>query len=420
MRKALTVLLLLLTACSGGRADSTTVPSTTVPSTTATSDPVTTTPTSSTAPEETTTTTVPLAEPEWGTWSLVLASIPIGAGAEDEAKTLAAEVPGSGVLLSNDFPSLNPDYWVVFFGNWADKPSIAECPEIGDGFTCYPRYLGEQQVVTAVALVGQDLVEIDTATGAVLRTFKEFFSGDGVYRGGFQLSPDRQYLYFSEGWEDSWYSCEASPGSVGRINLATGEILDLWTGTGIALSPDGNFAAYLESSQCLPDPEEPDMWVMTPYDTVVVVDLRIMEPAMMNSQALPTAYDDPNSLRAVAFHPDGDVVVLGQDGVVYKAPMGSANPIQSHPQLLSGITAYSATVAGSSLLTVEWITGADEIELKSHDLTTGAVSLLLTASSWIEVGVDPSGEIIAATEDQVFPSLSGPVTTPTWVGAIDW
>lgn len=413
MRTVLSILVLLVTACAGGQADPTTLPSTT-PASTSTSVPA-----ASTVPAETTTTTVALAEPEWGTWSLVLASIPIGAGAEDEARALAAEVPGSGVLLSNDFPSLNPDYWVVFFGNWADKPTTVECPELGDGFTCYPRYLGAQRVVTAVALVGQDLVEIDTSTGAVLRTFKEFFSGDGAYRGGFQLSPDRQYLYFSEGWEDSWYSCESSPGSVGRINLATGEILDLWTGTGIAISPDGNFAAYLESSQCLPDPEEPDLWVVTPYDTVVVVDLRIMEPAMMNSQALPTAYDDPNSLRAVSFHPDGDVVVLGQDGVVYKVPMGSANPIQSHPQLLSGITAYSATVAGNSLLTVEWNSEADEITLKSHDLTTGAVNLLLTAPSWIEVGVDPSGEIIAAIEDQVFPSLSGPATTPTWVGAID-
>lgn len=420
MRKVLTVLVLLLTACAGGQADSTTVPSTTATSTTSTSAPATTAPTASTVPEETTTTTVPLAEPEWGTWSLVLASIPIGSGAEDEAKTLAAEVPGSGVLLSNDFPSLNPDYWVVFFGNWDDKPSTAECPELRDGFTCYPRFLGEPQVVTAVALVDTNLVEIDTATGTVVKTFKEFFSGDGAYRGGFQLSPDRQYLYFSEGWEDSWYSCEASPGSVGRINLATGEILDLWTGTGIALSPDGNFAVYLESSQCLPDPEEPDLWVVTPYDTVVVVDLRIMEPAMMNSQALPIAYDDPNALRSVAFHPDGDVVVLAEDGVLYKVPMGSANPIQSHPQLLNGIAAYSATVAGNSLLTVEWNSGADEIELKAHDLTTGAVSLLLTAPSWIEVGVSPSGQIIATTEDQLFPSLSGPVTAPTWVNAIDW
>ncbi len=422
MRSLLYVLAMLLAACVGGQSATTTTTEPTPASTQPSTAPTTSAPATTTTEMAATTTLLP-PEATWGTWSLILASVPVGADAEGRALALAEAVPGSGVLLSDDFPSLNPGYWVVFLGAFDTRPGTEACPSLPDGYTCYPRYLGDTDADTAFVLVGSDLVEIDTTTGTTLRTVKEWFSGDGVYRGGFELSPDRKFLYFSEGWEDSWFSCESSPGAVGRIDLATGEETILWTGTAIAISADGNFAAYLEASQCLPDPEEPDFWVLTPYDTVVVVDLRIMEPAMMTSQALPSSYDDPNSLRAVAFHPDGDAVVLGEDGILYKVPLGSAAPIQSHPQILTGITAYAATVAGNALLTIEWNGDegdASEIELRAHDLTTGAVSSLLTAPSWIEVGVSPSGAIIAAFENQVYPHLDNPFTTSSWVGGIDW
>ncbi len=411
------VLLLLAGACT------TTASTTTTTTSTAPTTAATTTPPDTVAPPVEVTTTTTTVTAVWGQWTLVLASIPIGAGAEAEATARAVEVAGAGVLLSNDYPSLNPDYWVVFFGTWPDRPGTEDCPEVPPGFTCYPRFLGDVEAETAIALVDQDLVEINTTTGEVVRTVTEFFSGDGAYRGGFELTPGREYLYFSEGWEDSWFSCESSPGSVGRIDLSTGDITILWTGTGISISPDGNFAAYLEASQCIPDPEEPDYWVLTPYDTVVVVDLRIMEPVLMHSQALPLGYDDPNALRAVDFHADGDVVVLGEDGVLYKVPLGAAAAIQSHPQLLTGITGYSAAVAGDALLTVEWNGGegdASEIELKAQDMTTGAVTYLLTAPAWIEVGVSPTGAIIAAFENEVYPHLDNPITAGSWVGAIDW
>jgi len=199
----LSVLLLLVAACTTTSSSSTTTSA--APSTAATT--VTTTPPDGTVPTvvETTTTTAPVTA-EWGQWTLVLASIPIGAGAEADATERALEVPGAGVLLSNDYPSLNPDYWVVFFGAWPNRPGTEDCPSLPTGFTCYPRYLGDEQVETAIALVEQDLVEINTATGNVVRTIAASFSGDGAYRGGFELTPDRQYLYFSEGWEDSWYS----------------------------------------------------------------------------------------------------------------------------------------------------------------------------------------------------------------------
>lgn len=419
-RPSITLLLglsLLFAACSSPASTTTTSP--TVPPSTSVSSSTTST-TTTTVAEATTTTALPLAEPVKDTWTLVLASIPIGAGAEGKARALAAAVPGAGILLSNDYPSLNPGYWVVFLGSSTEQDALT-CPDgLDPEYSCYPRFLGIPPVAAAVALLGNDLVRLDAATGDTLATIVPFFSGDGLYRYGLSLTPDKLEAYFSENWEDSWFSCESSPGSIGRVDLVTGEIEDLWTGTGATVSPDGRFVAYLEASQCLPDPENPDFWYLTPYDRVVVVDLVFNEPAFMDSQALPTDYLDPNALDWVRFHPDGEALVGTALGAVYKVPLGAANPIQTYPQVLdlAGVEGFPVEVSGNDLIITEWV--AEGFALVSYDLGTGDRTELWTTETWIEAGADESGNLIAAYEDWVHPFLGDGVRVDGIVIEIDW
>lgn len=412
-RAVILVFALVASACAP------TPSTTTTPPATATVPPAApTTETTTTVPEVTTSTTVPLAEPVEDTWTLVLASIPIGEGAEATTREMASRIPGSGVLLSNDYPSLNPGYWVVFLGSAEDEHSLT-CPtDLGPEYSCYPRWLGDPPVRTAIAMLGADLVEIDVTTGTTVRTIEPFFAGDGLFRYGLALTPDRGEAYFSENWEDSWYSCDTSPGSVGRVDLETGAVEGLWTGTGITVSPDGRFVAYLEASQCLPDPEAPDLWVLTPYDRVVVVDLAIAEPAFMDSRALPTGYDDPNALTWVRFHPDGDVLVGTASDDVYRVPLGAANPVQSHPRVLSGIEGWPVEVVGEGLVVVEPIDIG--YALASYDLDTGVRSELWTSETWVIAGADPDGDLIASFEDRVYPDLGDGVPVGGLVHDLDW
>ncbi len=417
MRRILISLVIVLSACSTVASPTTTAtPQTTARPTTTTSIPESTT----TVPETTTSTSAPLAEPVEDAWTLVLASIPIGAGAEAEARALAADVPGSGVLLSNDYPSLNPGYWVVFLGAEDDRDTLS-CPEdLGTAYSCYPRFLGNPPLVTAIAVLGVELVRLDVTTGETLATIDPFFSGDGLFRYGLSLTPDRAHAYFSENWEDSWYSCEASPGSVGRVDLVSGEIEMLWTGTGATVSPDGRFVAYLEATQCLPDPEASDLFVVTPYDRVVVVDLLFNEPAFMDTQAPPADYLDASALDWVRFHPDGEALVGTASGAVHKVPLGAANPIQSYPQVLdlAGVEAWPVEVSSGGLVMTEWIDIG--FALVSYDLGTGARTELWTAETWIEAGADESGNLIVSFEDWVYPFLAEGVRTDGIVIDLDW
>lgn len=418
MRRSLLLLASLavfVVACSPGSVQPSTTTTTTAP--TPTTAPASTT---TTSVEPTSTTAAPLAEPVEGTWTLVLASIPIGAGAEVEARRIAADVPGSGVLLSNDYPSLNPGYWVVFLGS-ADQEDDLKCPEgLDEGHSCYPRFLGTPPVETAIAILGVELARIDVSTGETLATIDPFFSGDGRYRYGLSLTPDRTEAYFSENWEDSWYSCESSPGTVSKIDLDTGEIDELWVGNGATVSPDGRFVAYLEASRCIPDPQNPDFWVLTPYDRVVVVDLVFNEPAFMDTQALPADYLDPNALDWVRFHPDGDALVATAAGAVHKVPLGAANPIQTYPLVadLAGVEHFPVEVVDGALVVTEWVELG--FAVVSYDLDDGTRTELWVAETWVEVGADESGNLIAAYEDLLYPFLTNGVRANGIVIDIDW
>ncbi len=85
-----------------------------------------------------------------GTWIAQLFSEPVSTGTEVRDQRLAAvraEVPEAEVLLSDDFASLNPGYWVIYVSDDFDDgtEAVEFCAEHGrvDGNTCVGRYLSD-------------------------------------------------------------------------------------------------------------------------------------------------------------------------------------------------------------------------------------------------------------------------------------
>ncbi|RMI37353.1 serine/threonine-protein kinase [Streptomyces triticirhizae] len=104
-------------------------------------------------PEETEETTEPEPEPDPepdGRWVAQLFSEPVGTGVETRDRRLAAvraDVPEAEVLLSDDYASLNPGYWVIYApGPFADgRAAVARCAEAGltTRNECVGRYLSQ-------------------------------------------------------------------------------------------------------------------------------------------------------------------------------------------------------------------------------------------------------------------------------------
>ncbi len=68
--------------------------------------------------------------PASGVWIAQLASVPVSAGSGDLQQELTqarADVPGAQYLLSSDYASLNPGYWVVYHpGSFPDGTQAVE------------------------------------------------------------------------------------------------------------------------------------------------------------------------------------------------------------------------------------------------------------------------------------------------------
>ncbi|HWN62195.1 MAG TPA: hypothetical protein VNO25_16190, partial [Streptosporangiaceae bacterium] len=60
----------------------------------------------------------PTPSPAAGAWIAQLASVPVSADFADlqkELNQIRAEIPGAQYLISSDYASLNPGYWVVYY-----------------------------------------------------------------------------------------------------------------------------------------------------------------------------------------------------------------------------------------------------------------------------------------------------------------
>lgn len=263
---------------------------------------------------------------------------------------------------------------------------------------------------------------IDPATGAVDRVVSEAFGADGVFRQGLELVPDRTAAYYSEGYEDSWFACETAIGSVGRVDVATGDTELLYSGWSPTLSADGTRLAYLTASTCLPDPIQPDQFFVAPFDTVVVVDLATATQVEITTAQPPTGLDDPGALDWVVFEPSGDLLVVTVDDQVHRVPSTAPAVVQDQPVVISAFTAEPVGVVGNDLLALEY---GDEgsSTLLSIDLDTEASTELWTSDGFVAAGVSAAGHVVASDPLGDGPITEGGLTVVTiddFVFSIDW
>jgi hypothetical protein len=244
-----------------------------------------------------------------------------------------------------------------------------------------------------------DLVEIDVASGSVVSTIDPFFTGDGLFRGGLRLSPDRSTIYYSEGYEDSWYACESSVGSIGSISVADGTITPLGIGGVLELSPDGSSIIHLDSDTCLPDPEQPDLWVLTPYDRVVVRDIATGTTTEYATATPPDGYDAVSTIGWADMAEDGSLLVLTGAGEIHRIPAGETGAIQDFPVVIT-TDATPLEIVGDRLIAAIYGTEGST-DLVSISLADGAVAPLASTESYLTVGIDPNGRIIAAADDAI-------------------
>lgn len=118
-----------------------------------------------------------------------------------------------------------------------------------------------------------EIVAIDLATGSVDRVLATI-DLEARWISRLQLNWDGTVVYYAVLVEDHWFSCESAAGHVMSLDLSTGVETVVGQGIDPWVSPDGSKLAYLAASQCVPDIfGDPENFVVTPFDSVVVRDL---------------------------------------------------------------------------------------------------------------------------------------------------
>ncbi|NNC41460.1 MAG: hypothetical protein HKN95_12325 [Acidimicrobiia bacterium] len=430
---------LLMSAC--GTSETTTTPpadpttpaeSTTIPSTT-TSTPDSTT-TSTVAPTTTSTAVRTPSTEDWDIWTAILASVETGEpGGFEQAEEFASGLDGAKVLWSDDYPSLNPGYWVVYWGEFESGDEASNwCSGLPTDKACYPRYLGPEisPLATdghALVIDGQSLVIVDVADGERLKVFDPYFEGDGMFIGRMSLTPEASAMYYGVGWEDSWYSCDASQGQLWKLDLAFGITSPIAPGYNPSVSPDGRWMAALISEQCLPDPEEPEFWVLTPTDTVVLYDLTSgwpIETDRWSVETPPTTYNDPQMLQWVDWRADSQVMlVMNNGGSVYELPLDHSGPADAGPALADGIFGFPHGVIGDTLYATvnETPQAVGTFDLFAFDLNTGqAIEEITESVGWVYAAVDTSRTRLIWGHDTQVATAETAFFLETYLSSLAW
>lgn len=303
----------------------------------------------------------------------------------------------------------------------APTPST-EPPTTGPTTTQSPPATPRPQ--TAFVIADGDLVEVDVATGAIVALISEFFDADGVFRYGLRPTADRTTIWFNESYEDGWYGCESSVGNVGRIDIASGAIEILGPGSGVSLAPNDELLAHLGSAVCVPDPEAPDFWVLTPYDRVVVRQLASGEIREFVTAATLDGSPDPGVVEWAGFSPAGDLLVLTADGQLRNVDINGSSTIQDHPVVLPEVIGFPIAATATALVT---IVGGDEgsTDLYSLDAVSGAPTLLASSEAFMNAAVNASGHVVVVAFDEVSVAPGADLTVVSnpdgaFIGDVGW
>ena len=346
---------------------------------------------------------------------MIYASLDVETNSRADALAIAAGIDGAAVLLSDDYPSLNPGFWVVYAGEWDDRRVAgAWCPaDLDASLSCYPRYLGPNIAGlvaegAALAQMGERLVALDPTSGEVLATFSRYFHAEAEYVSRFALNLPESEVYFGLTFVDSWYSCRSDKGEVRRLDLDSGTENTVADGWSPAVSPDGRWLALVAAGECYPDPET-DGWVITPGSQVEVFDLfrdgssptYIMRPATP-----PTSYEDDNQVLAVFWDGSNDgLLVALSDDTIRSVPLAHGLVLDEAPVVYETSEPSLAAVSPDHFFFVA-PSGAEALEITKVDRITGALdSRREVAGYWTGIAVNPDGEVLIGA--------SGSLTLPS-------
>jgi hypothetical protein len=432
-------LLVALSACVETTAASTTTTSVVATTTTEATTTTTTLPAATTTTMAASTTALPPSRPlPFDSWTAVLASLPIDEHSPTQARAFADKfgLAGAGVLLSDDYPSLNPGFWVVYTQPYEFSwEAVHACNDIGDVVPdCYARYLGTDRndpigYPNGTILAETEdarLVVISLATGDVLRTVDPTFGGDGTFPGQATLAADGQTIDFSVGSEDYWFSCEASVGHLERLDLATGRSDKSGDGFAPVVSPDGLTLAYLASSDCFPDPSEPE-FVLAPADTIV---LRDVATGRESRQTVPLEGDVVMGyeLSDLAWGVD-ELFVLDTTGTIWAYPIDDLDP-GTEPLIdlaTLGLDAggyrlvgYDTTRQRLVITYTFFDTDSQFTELYVVDPAADAVELLEAHEGMVAFALDRTGEHMATAVEGMLSADGQEVEVTVRITALAW
>ncbi len=187
------------------------------------------------------------------------------------------------------------------------------------------------QVGTVAVLVENYLVLVDVATGET--SYSKEVSGGGQFADNLSLSPDGTTAYYDISWEDFWYSCEASVGEVDSLVMdGTSEPVPLVFGADWTFALTTDFAAYVTSNRCIPDPEQPDDWVIVYFDTVGLVDI-----VTLVETDLPLDLAENVELVDITFDMERNLLVLTTDGDLFRVGPEQLTVAEAPSVAVSGI-----------------------------------------------------------------------------------
>jgi hypothetical protein len=404
----------------------TTPPTTPPPSTASTVPENTTATTTPTTTVVTTTTLAPAPDgpigadgPLEGEWIRVYASLETTDATEQHATAVAETIPGSKVLLSDNYPSLNPGYWVVYDGGFDDKFSADICPTaLPEEATCYPRWIGDPVVSdgSLVGLIAGELFEL--TPGAGTRTLG--FVDQGGWVSNLELNGSRDGIIFGEGTEDYWYTCESSAGYIYSYDFTTQTRKVFSTGITPRISPDGSKVAWLHNSTCIDDPTT-EGWVLTPADTIMVRDLGGATDHIIAMNVPLDGPFDPRELAQLVWIDDDTLLVSDFNTSFYRVPV-EAKTFGGDP-MLDGVVGTIMGYGNDGLIVLDDNGGegdAFEWWLLGVNLDTASAEFLMTGPDYITLGINPDGEIVFAVEDTFWPRGEQPFKAPGYIEAIDW